>query len=172
MQLLFSEREGVMKKVIALAVVLSVFCVFPGFIQAETVPKVIELFTDQALATTATADSRVQNLGRGSDIGGNFALMVDANSSGGVADLKIEFLVYNEASDTWTTDYVYYDARNDVFYENTGLIIDSTVTRLSRQGQFIFFPVTIPLTDKFFIRFTGVGSNPADTVFSAQLVRK
>jgi hypothetical protein len=161
-----------MKRNIALAVVIAVLLTFAGIASAETIPRTSDLFpTGTVLNGTALVDSHIQNLPRGQDIQGNFGLYLSAVSPTGDADVQVEILYRNEADETWTTTYYYYDAENDVLHTYSGLVIDSTFTRFAREGAFYFFPIIVPLCDQFLIRVTGVGSNPADTVLIGKITR-
>lgn len=161
-----------MKK-LTLAVVASILLALtPVIVSAEVTPKFETLIDAATVNGTAFVDSKITNLERTSNPEGIFGLAVSAESVSGTADIKIEVLVNNPASNTWTLTYFYYDAVNDALTTFSGLVIDSTVTRLGGEGSFYFFPVQVPLVGQFLVRVTGVGANPADSVVTVVLVRK
>ena len=161
-----------MKRNILLAVVLSIICVFTGLAHAESVPTPIILFEDVVVNATGSVESSEQNLTRAKEPGGDFALAVNATSIAGTADLQIEVLLYNPASETWSGTFYSYNSSADVLLTYSGVIADSTFTRFTRDGAFYFFPVGVPLIGSFKVKVTGVGSNPADTILNAVLIRK
>lgn len=160
-----------MKRNVLLAVVLSIFFTVPNLF-AETVPTEFYLITGFTLNATADVDSAIQNLTRAAEPDGNFTIALDASSATGDADVMVEVYQYNPASKTWSTTFYNYNNAADVLTTYNGVVIDSTFTRFARDGAFLFFPVGIPLVGQFYVKVTGVGSNPADTIVTLVLIRK
>lgn len=148
--------------------------VVPSTVLAEATPKATRII-DAGTACASTGSVQVgplalKDIAISGAIDGIFAMDVSAVSPTGDADVKIELFVKSELEGT-PGPVAFYTVNPDGSILDRSVVIDSTLTRFSREGTF-YIVIDLPVAEEVYVKVSGVNSNPADTVIGVDLVRK
>ena len=153
-----------------LGMAIGLCLVMVSSVYAANFPKDVQLTVDAGETINATAAVTLgpwnfHEFGDLTSAEGAFALNIECLSATGTADVQIELLPLSMVQGTPTAVRCY-DGATDA-----SVVTNSTLTDYSEEGEWVI-AVQMCTSTGFYLRFTGVGSNPADTVCKAVIAIK